>query len=415
MGIATRPSRVHVNVSPADVGRSAPVVVHVTTTDMSLELLLGPQLEAIRRAGYAVYGASAPGPHVSALEARGIPHLPLRHATRAMAPFTDARALSELLKLFRRLRPTIVHTHNPKPGWYGRLAAHLARVPVVVNTVHGLYATEDDSWAKRAVVYGLERAAATCSDAELLQNAEDRPVLRRLGVPQDRLIALGNGIDLTRFNPARISAAQRATARADLGAQSNDDVVIGSVGRLVREKGYPELFAAARLLRGEVGDVRVVIVGGDDPDKPDALDAIDRQRAADAGVRFLGHREDVEALYAGMDVLVLASHREGFPRAPMEAAAMGVPTIATDIRGCRQAVDDGVTGRLVPVGDIEALARAMHELATDREQRRRLGRAARQKALREFDVDRCVEVTLATYGRLLADAALPLPSPGHRR
>src|SRR6478735_5927068 len=144
-----------------------PLVAHVTTTDISLELLLGPQLEAIAAAGYDVVGVSAPGPYVDALVARGIRHVPLEHATRSFAPGRDVRALAELVRVFRQLRPAIAHTHNPKPGLYGRVAARVARVPVVVNTVHGLYALPEDSRAKRTVVYGLERIAAACSDAEL--------------------------------------------------------------------------------------------------------------------------------------------------------------------------------------------------------------------------------------------------------
>ena len=102
---------------------TAPLVAHVTTTDISLELLLGPQLEAFAAAGYDVVGISAPGPYVDALAARGIRHVPLQHATRSLAPVQDARALTELVGVFRSLRPTIAHTHNPKPGLYGRAAA----------------------------------------------------------------------------------------------------------------------------------------------------------------------------------------------------------------------------------------------------------------------------------------------------
>jgi glycosyltransferase involved in cell wall biosynthesis len=386
-----------------------PTVVHVTTTDMSLELLLGPKLEAIQGAGYDVIGSSAPGPHVEALERRGIRWVPLAHATRVMAPIEDARALGELVALFRRLRPSIVHTHNPKPGIYGRFAARLAGVPVVVNTVHGLYALPADPWRRRAVVYGLERLAAACSHAELLQNPEDLRTLRRLGVPRDRLAVLGNGIDLGRFHPGTVSAGDRAAARRELGATAPDDVVVGLVGRLVREKGYPEVFEAATRLAASVPQVRVAVVGPDEPHKSDALTAEDRRAAERAGVRFLGHRNDVVRLYAGMDVHVLASHREGFPRAPMEASAMGVPTVATDIRGCRQAVDHGTTGLLVPARDPEALATAIARLATDPAMRRRLGKAARRKALDAFDQQRCIDITLATYARLLAQVGLAAP------
>jgi glycosyltransferase involved in cell wall biosynthesis len=389
---------------------SRPLVAHVTTTDISLELLLGPQLEAFAAAGYDVVGISAPGPYVDALAARGIRHVPLHHATRSFAPVEDARALAELVGVFRELRPAIVHTHNPKPGLYGRMAARAARVPVVVNTVHGLYAQPGDRWAKRAAVYSMERVAALCSHAELVQNPEDVETLARLGVPRRKLRLLGNGIDLTRFDPATVTAADALGARAEMGAVGPDDVVVGLVGRLVREKGYLDVFAAARHLREHAPAVRIAVIGAAESEKGDALTDTDRAAAEAAGVRFLGGRSDVVRLYAGMDVHVLASHREGFPRSPMEAAAMGVPVVATDIRGCRETVDDGVTGRLVPVRDPRALAAAIAELADSQELRARYGSAAREKARRDFDDRRCVQITLATYRTLLADrlpAAVP--------
>jgi glycosyltransferase involved in cell wall biosynthesis len=378
-----------------------PRLIHVTTTDMSLDWLLGPQLSAFREAGFEVAGASAPGPHVPAIEARGVRHLPLRHATRAMAPGRDAAALAELVRLFRAERPDVVHTHNPKPGLYGRLAARAAGVPVVVNTVHGLYALPGDPWPKRAVVYGLERVAAACSDAELVQNPEDLPVLRRLGVPAERLHLLGNGIDLDRFSRTRVPPEATAALRAELRLAPGD-VVVGAVGRLVAEKGYRELFAAVARARQLDGRLRLVVVGPADPDKADGLGAADLARAeAEAGAVFLGHRDDVERLYSVMDLYVLASHREGFPRSAMEAAAMGLPVVATDIRGCRQVVDHGRTGLLVPLGDVGRLAEALVLLAGDPQRRRAMGERAVAKARAEFDQRRVIDLTLGVYRALL--------------
>jgi len=382
-----------------------PRLLHLTTSDISLEWLLGPQLEAFAAEGFDVMGVSAPGPYVEALEARGVPHVALAHATRSMAPVEDARAFAELVRLFRRLRPAIVHTHNPKPGVYGRIAARVARVPVVVNTVHGLYAQPGDPVARRAVVYSLERLASTCSDAELVQNPEDLAVLARLRVPGAKVRLLGNGIDLTRFDPATVEPDDAAAAREELGATDPDDVVVGLVGRLVREKGYADVFAAARTLRDQMPNVRIAVIGNDEPEKADALSAEDRANAVAAGVRMLGGRSDVVRLYRGMDLFVLASHREGFPRSAMEAAAMGLPVVATDIRGCRQVVERDVTGLLVPPRDPVALAAAIASLAADAPRRKEMGAAAIAKAAREFDQLRCIEITVETYRRLLAARA----------
>lgn len=385
-----------------------PRLVHLTTADISLELLIGPQLSAFIDAGYEVIGVSAPGPFVERVEARGVQHIPLRNATRAMAPHKDLFAIEELRRLFRRLDPAIVHTHNPKPGLYGRIAARAARVPVVVNTVHGLYAMPEDSWKKRAVVYGLERVASTCSDAELVQNPEDITTLRTvLHEPASKITLLGNGVDLERFGPPGAGDPIRARLREELGA-GDDTVVVGAVGRLVFEKGYAELFEAWRQVRDEHPDAMLIVVGPHDPDKDDELDAESIAAAESSGVQFLGMRDDVEDLYRAMDLYVLASHREGFPRSAMEAAASGLPIVTTDIRGCRQVVVDGDNGLLVPVRSPAGLRAALSELISDQELRSRMSTAAVARAAAEFDQQRCIDTTLSTYARLLrAQRLLP--------
>ncbi len=378
-----------------------PRLVHLTTTDMSLALLLGPQLEAFVEAGFEVIGVSAPGPFVPQLRAAGITHVPLAHATRSNAPTQDLLAMVELRSLLRRLRPDIVHTHNPKPGIYGRLAAAAAGVPSIVNTVHGLYALPEDRWQKRALIYGLERLAAGCSHAELVQNAEDVETLARLRVSRGKLRLLGNGIDLDRFDPGRVDRRRVSEIRGELGV-GPDDVLCGAVGRLVWEKGYRELFQAAATVRRELPLARFVVVGPADPDKADALGDDDlRQGTRDSGMTFLGMREDMTDLYGAMDLYVLASHREGFPRSAMEAAAIGLPVVATNIRGCRQVVADGVTGLLVPPKDATALAGAISSLVGDEQRRRSMGRAALEKARREFDQQQVITTTLAVYDELL--------------
>jgi glycosyltransferase involved in cell wall biosynthesis len=366
-------------------------VAHLTTVDMSLRFLVLAQLRSVRDRGGRAIGISAPGPWVTELEQEGIEHFPLQSSTRSMRLTSDARAAHELWRIVKRERVDVLHTHNPKPGLYGRVVGRAARVPIVVNTVHGLYATEDDRIAKRAVVYGLEAIAARCSDAELFQNPEDLALMQRLHLTRHATL-LGNGVDLTRFDPARFSPEVRARVRAELGVD-DDTVLVGAVGRLVAEKGYAELFDAMATLPERF---QLVVVGGDDPEKPDSLPPAVIRRAEERGVRLLGHRDDVDRLYAAMDVFVLASHREGFPRAAMEASAMGLPVVATDVRGCREVVDPGVTGALVPVEDPRALAGALRAMG-DEDTRVRLGAAARARAQREFDEQRVVETVLETY------------------
>ena len=372
--------------------RSERVVVHVTTTDMSLDWLLGPQLVAFGDAGYEVVGMSAAGEHVERLTELGVEHVAIEHFTRSSSVVDDLRSFVELVAALRRLRPDIVHTHNPKPGILGRIAARLVGAPLVVNTQHGLWAQPTDRRRRRWPVYAAERIAAAFGDVELVQNPEDVTTLTdTLRIPAERVRLLGNGVDLGRFDPASVPADARARLRAEWGI-ADDEVLILGVGRLVREKGIAEIFEAATAIGRPA---RIVLVGPVDDEKADAIDP------ADAGdVVLAGRRDDMPECYAAADVFITASWREGFPRSAMEAAAMGLPTIATDIRGNRQVVDDGVTGVLVPVRDPAALAAAVDDVAGDADRRQQMSAAARDRAAAEFDQQRVIDRTLAAYDLL---------------
>lgn len=372
-------------------------VAHLTTVDSSLRFLLLAQLEAVIAQGGEAVGISAPGPFVADLEEAGVGHRALPSSTRGMNPMADLRAARQLWRLLRAEKFDVLHTHNPKPGLYGRVLGRLAGVPIVVHTTHGLYAAPDDGRLKRALVYALEAVASRFSDLELVQNPEDLALMARLRlVPPQRARLLGNGVDLARFDPERFGSGPRARLRHELGF-GVDQVVVGAVGRLVAEKGYAELLDATARLSHDYG---LMIVGPEDPEKADALphDLVEAARAR--GVRFLGLRADVDELYSAMDVFVLPSHREGLPRAAIEAAAMGLPIVATDIRGCRQVVEHGVNGLLVPVGDVTALADAVGRLAADDALRTRMGEAGRTRAGAHFDEREVVRIVLEAYQEL---------------
>jgi glycosyltransferase involved in cell wall biosynthesis len=312
----------------------------------------------------------------------------------------DLRATVQVARALRRVRPDIVHTHNPKPGIIGRVIARCLRVPLVVNTQHGLYAQPGDRRRRRWPVYAVERVAAAFSHVELVQNEEDvHTLVDVLRVPARRVRLLGNGIDLARFDPATVDPGVRRSVRAGWGV-ADDEVLIGTVGRLVREKGIAELLDVAHRLRTEGVTARLVVIGPRDGDKGDAVDEATIARAEADGVVFAGRRDDMPACYAALDLYVTASWREGFPRAAMEASAMGLATVATDVRGNRQVVADGVTGTLVPVRDAVGLTRACRALVDEPSRRQRLGAAARDRALREFGQQTVIDRTLAVYAQI---------------
>ena len=375
--------------TPGGVGRLAgpdarPLrVAHLTTVDMSLALLLGTELQVDVSAGCQTFGISAPGRFVPEIEGLGVRHVAVPSLTRAWDPRRDLAAVRELARVLRRLRPDVLHTHNPKTGVIGRVLGRALGVPVVVNTCHGLWASADDRWRRRLPVYAAEVAASYFSGAELYQNATDLATLRRWLWGRD-LRVVGNGVDLARFGP---SPEARARARAEIGVD-DDTVLVGGVGRLVAEKGIREFAAVARRL---AGTATFCWAGPEDRDKADALSAdLD-------GVRFLGEWRDMPALYNAYDVFVLPSYREGFSRSAMEAAACGTAMVLSDIRGCREIGQDGREVVLVPPRDPEALGAAVGRLVADPEERDRLGQAACTRARAEFDQRRIARASLEAY------------------
>jgi glycosyltransferase involved in cell wall biosynthesis/ribosomal protein S18 acetylase RimI-like enzyme len=389
-----------------DTLRARPVrVAHVATVDLTHRFLLLGQLRRLRDEGFDVTAISGTGPWVREIEAAGIRFIPWPHATRSWNLRADALAFLELLAILRRERFDVVHSHNPKPGVLARLAARAIGVPCVVNTVHGLYATPDDRFLKRVAVLAIERLAARMSDLELYQSAEDFDWARRVGVVgEDKSALLGNGCDLKRFAPSIVTRERVLALRAELGF-AEDSLVVGTVGRLVAEKGYREFVEAARLVRRAIPDVSFLGIGGSDLGKRDAIGPEEIERAR-GDVLFVGWRDDLPELLAVMDVFVLASRREGVPRAAIEAAAMGKPLVVTDVRGCREVVRQGTEGILVPAGDATQLADALIQLLTDSELRERMGIAARARVIESFDEAVVAERLVQHYQELLFEKGI---------
>ena len=374
-------------------------VLHVATVDLSVKHLLLNQLKALRDYGFDVHAVAAPGPSMAAVEAEGIPVHTVPLTRRIPAPVADAAALWQLFRLMRRHEFQIVHTHTPKASLLGQHAAWMAGVPLRIHTVHGLYLRNGGIGVADRFFLLMERATMRRAHFSLSQNAEDVATARRHKLCEaERIAFLGNGIDCTLFVRSGVSGAVRANLSSEIGIDPGA-LVVGMVGRLVREKGYLDLFEAFRDVRKSLPRAMLICVGPEEAQEKDRVTHADAVRAGldkDA-VRFLGYRTDVMELLSLMDVLVLPSHREGYPRVVMEAAAMGIPTVVTDIRGSREAVDDGRTGLIVPLKKPRALAGAIIELLSDGNRRREMGKRARALALRRFDEQRVFDCVRRTY------------------
>lgn len=357
-------------------------VAHLTTVDMSLALLLAAELRMDVEEGFDVTAISAPGPYVPAVEALGVTHVPVHAFTREWDLRGDLAAAAELYTALRRLRPDVLHTHTPKAGVLGRVTGRLAGVPVVVDTCHGLWVQGTDRRAKRALVVAIEALASAFAHFELYQNPEDRAAVRRFVGPR-RARVVGNGVDLDHF---RFDAAGRDRVRAELGV-APDALLVGGVGRRVAEKGLHELAVAAQALERRA---RFVWIGPEDG-----------EIVALPGLAFVPGRSDMPAVYSALDVFVLPSHREGFSRSAMEAAACARPMVLSDIRGCRDVGEHDRHLLLVPARDASALTAALDRLLGDPSLRARLGLAAARRAAEAFDQRRVARASIDTY-RLVA-------------
>ncbi len=382
-------------------------VIHVISADMGVRFILLHQLLYLKARGYEVSAVCSPGHWVPEVERAGIPVHTIE-IKRKISFRHDLISLWNLFWYFRQAKPDIVHTHTPKAGFVGRLAAKLAGMPIIVHTNPGFYFHEYTPPLKRKINVWLEKLAALCCDSILSQNGEDVVTAIEEGIcGPGKIKRLGNGIDLTRFNPERIKPGDSSVKKRELGIAEGEKVV-GIVGRLVREKGFLEFFEAARVIKERAPNTRFLAVGPMEKDKTDGLSLdIVRELGLEAEVIFFPEmRGDVLLLLSIMDVLTLPSYREGMPRLPMEAGAMGKPVVVTNIRGCREVVKDGETGLLVPARDSKALAEAILCLLQNEEVARGMGQAGRKRVEELFDERKVFQRIEAEYQRLLQTKGL---------
>jgi len=387
-------------------------IMQVATVDGTLTRQIPALLRRIREKGLALTCISARPTNPSFFDEIGADHVSL-HLTRRITPMIDLSVLLKLYFLFRRERPIVVHTHTPKANLLGQLAAYLARVPVRIVTIHGFYFTPDTPYLRRVLLIWMERWTVRWSQLLFLVNEEDcaSAIRLRICTPEKvRLLTGGNGIDLSRYNRRATSADQKRLVRNELSIPDTAKVV-GFVGRLVRTKGLSDLFTAAQMVRTRIPSVVFLIVGPVDAERSDAFDPASELPRSVAGIcRFTGFREDTPALYAIMDVFVLPSYREGMPMSLMEAAAMAIPSVVTDIRGCRAIVEHEQSGLVVPVHSPQKIATAVIRLLEDQELARRLGENAEATAQARFDAQTSAESVVAEYTRLLSES-IRRPTP----
>ena len=355
----------------------------------------------LRDNGFEVVMISPQGPYGPRLVAEGFRWIPLQMDRRSLNPWRELRLIAQIASILRAEKPALVHNFTIKCVVYGSLAARWAGVQARVNAVTGLgyVFIGQDFRARflRPIVGALLKLAFNGIAARLIvQNQDDSAAFVDAGLVLKDFVRLikGSGVDTSRFYP-RLEARPAGSLRVLLAS------------RLLWDKGIGEYVEAARQIKRQGLAVEFLLAGDIDSGNPASVSADDVESWRAAGiVRPLGHVEDMAVLLSDIDVMVLpSSYGEGVPRSLIEAAACGLPIITTDAPGCREIVEEGVNGYLVPVRDAHALADAIRRLSANPTLRQSMGLAGREKVLKEFDERIVFEKTLAVYRELLPKGA----------
>jgi glycosyltransferase involved in cell wall biosynthesis len=361
-------------------------------------ILLTAGLDRSRFDSLLVTGAETPteGNMLPLAERVGVRPLSIPELGRAVRPGQDLVAFARVVRLLRRSRPAIVHTHMAKAGAIGRVAARLAGVPVVVHTYHGhVFHSYFDS-LRTAAFLTAERLLGRWSDALIAVGDRQRAEIAAYGIGSaSKLVAVPLGLELEPF----LEPTARGTLRSALGLGATTPLV-GIVARLVPVKDHETFLEAAALVHREHPDVRFAIVG--DGECRQALEGRARSLGLDGVVHFLGWRRDLAAVYADLDVVCLSSLNEGSPVALIEAMAAARPVVATAVGGVPEVVRDRISGHLVPARRPDAMAQAIGEVLGDGASARLLGLAARDAVYPKYSVSRLIRDLEALYLDLLA-------------
>jgi glycosyltransferase involved in cell wall biosynthesis len=375
-------------------------VLLVANTDWYLYNFRFSLAEFLRDQGFEVVLVSPPGRYTPVFKDNHFRWVAWELSRQAVLPWQEIRSYQSLAQIYRQEQPDLVHHHTIKPVLYGSLTARRLRMKAVVNSITGrgyIFLGKDlkARLLKPLVKTVYRRALYHTHYAVIFENDADRQYfIQQKFIPAERTwLIYGVGVDPRRFTPA---------------PEPDGVPVVILSGRMLWDKGVGVLVEAARLLKKRI-PVRVALVGEPDPGNPASIDENTlRQWTQEGAVEYWGWQSEMNAVYARCHVVTAPTmYGEGVPTVLLEAAACGRPVVTTDMPGCREIVEDGITGLIVPPGDAQALANALEQLIIDPTRRGRMGIAARQQAIQKFTTQQVNAATLAVYSKVLGQAVTP--------
>ncbi|MDD2267531.1 glycosyltransferase family 4 protein [Sulfuricurvum sp.] len=356
--------------------------------DYNIWLFRLPVMQELVRQGHTVYAICPAGEISNSFCEHGITHIPYKIERSSLNPFKELNAIRHIYTAITPLKLDILHTFTAKPNIYGTIAGRFARVPRIINLVEGLgsFYLENDLKSRivRNLIELLYRQTFKLADTVMFVNHDDPDYLisKKIVSPAKVFIMKGVGIDTNKWRPL---------------SKEDKWIRVTMVARALKHKGVLEFIEAATILTKKYPEVSFQYVGS--PDEGNRFSVTETFMKEQTAIHYLGHQTNICHILAQSDIFVLPSYyREGLPRTSMEAASMGLPIVTTDVVGCRETVDDGVNGFLVPPHNINALANAIEKLISNPDLRSQMGQAGREKALKEFDIATIVDKHLEVYG-----------------
>ncbi len=381
-----------------------PKLIRITTVPVSLAGLIRGQHRYMTQQGFEVVGVSSSGKAMADVsKAEGV-RTEVVEMTRILSPVKDLKSLWQFYKLCRREKPTIVHSHTPKAGIVGMMGAWLARVPIRLHTVAGMPLMEATG-AKRKLLDLVEKMTYGFA-TKVYPNSQglyDFIVEGNYAKPKKlHVIANGssNGIDTSFFSLNTVSEETKQQLRQELGIKDNDFLFV-FVGRMVGDKGLNELIAAFPTIHEKNPNAHLLLVGNFERELDPLLSQTEEVISNHPNIHAVGFKKNVKDYFAISDALVFPSYREGFPNVVMQAGAMGLPSIVTDINGCNEIIEEGVNGIIIPTKDAEALKEAMIKLMSDKELYTKLKSNSREMIVSRYEQKVVWKALLDEYKRLI--------------
>ena len=350
-------------------------------------------LKALKKKGFDVYAISAAGEYVKLIESLGVVHIPVQMG-RFLDPIKDLKLLIELYKIFRVHRFDIVHNFTIKPNVYGAITAKLARIKRIIGTVEGLgvmFSKDPGLKLKllRPLVNRLYQLGCRVSSKFWFVNPDDLElfVSENIITKHKAVLTISAGVDLKEYSIDAINNLRVARLKEELGINDSTKTITMIGARIIWSKGIKEFVEASELLCAKYPSLKFLLIGAIEKDSPLSVpEQYLREKEKSGTFQWLGFRKDIKEIYAVSDIVVLPSYyREGVPNVLLEAMAMGKPIVTTNNVGCKEVVEDGKNGYLIPVKDTSALANAIEVLINDENKRRVFGQYSRIKVKNEFD------------------------------